>query len=36
MTSDGERWRHAADGSEAAFAELFGRHVEAVRNHAYR
>lgn len=35
-TSDGQLWRRAADGDEAAFAELFERHVEAVWNHAYR
>jgi RNA polymerase sigma factor (sigma-70 family) len=36
MTSDGELWQRAGGGSEAAFAELFERHVEAVWNHAYR
>ncbi|WP_370970581.1 RNA polymerase sigma factor [Amycolatopsis sp. cg9] len=29
-------WDRAADGDEAAFGELFERHVEAVWNHAYR
>jgi RNA polymerase sigma-70 factor (ECF subfamily) len=29
-------WQRAAAGDEAAFAELFERHVQAVWNHAYR
>ncbi|MEU4520918.1 RNA polymerase sigma factor [Amycolatopsis sp. NPDC024027] len=29
-------WDRAAEGDEAAFSELFERHVEAVWNHAYR
>jgi RNA polymerase sigma-70 factor (ECF subfamily) len=33
---DRELWRRAAEGDEAAFAELFERHVQAVWNHAYR
>ena len=36
VPSDGELWREAANGTDAAFAELFERHVEAVWNHAYR
>jgi RNA polymerase sigma-70 factor (ECF subfamily) len=34
--SDGELWRKAATGDEAAFVELFERHAESVWNHAYR
>lgn len=34
--ADAELWRRAADGDDAAFGELFERHVEAVWNHAYR
>jgi len=33
VPSDAELWQ---DGTDAAFAELFERHVEAVWNHAYR
>lgn len=33
---DGELWRRASRGDEAAFTELFHRHAEAVWNHAYR
>lgn len=33
---DRELWQRAAAGDEAAFAELFERHVQAVWNHAYR
>jgi RNA polymerase sigma factor (sigma-70 family) len=29
-------WDRAAEGDEAAFSELFERHVQAVWNHAYR
>jgi RNA polymerase sigma-70 factor (ECF subfamily) len=34
--TDRELWRRAAEGNQAAFGELFERHVEAVWNHAYR
>ncbi|WP_024875128.1 RNA polymerase sigma factor [Saccharomonospora piscinae] len=34
--ADGELWSRAAGGDDAAFTELFHRHVEAVWNHAYR
>ena len=34
--TDRELWRRAAEGDQAAFGELFERHVEAVWNHAYR
>lgn len=34
--TDRELWQQAAAGDQAAFAELFERHVEAVWNQAYR
>src|SRR5213592_3747202 len=34
--TDAQLWQQAVQGSEAAFSELFHRHVQRLWNHGYR